>query len=104
MKAIVLGVGKETRLHPLTLATNKHLPPVYDKLKTLYAATGIYICGSSYLEYARELHGVSEGEIKISNKYIENDGLSRAHLRAYWAGVGRLRLLEAGSYVAKKAA
>ena len=31
MKGVILAGGKATRMHPLTLVTNKHLLPVYDK-------------------------------------------------------------------------
>ena len=36
MKGLILAGGTATRLHPLTVVTNKHLLPVYDRPMVYY--------------------------------------------------------------------
>jgi glucose-1-phosphate thymidylyltransferase len=45
MKGIILAGGKATRLYPLTLVTNKHLLPVYDKPVIYYAIEKLVAAG-----------------------------------------------------------
>lgn len=45
MKGIILAGGKATRLHPLTLVTNKHLLPVYNKPVIYYALEKLVSAG-----------------------------------------------------------
>lgn len=45
MKAVILAGGNGTRLHPLTLATNKHLLPLYDKPVIYYAIENLVKAG-----------------------------------------------------------
>ena len=47
MKAVILAGGSGTRLQPLTLATNKHLLPVYDKPVIYYAIEKLVEAGIS---------------------------------------------------------
>lgn len=45
MKGVILAGGKATRLYPLTLSTNKHLLPVYDKPVIYYAIEKLVSAG-----------------------------------------------------------
>ena len=45
MKGVILAGGRATRLHPLTLVTNKHLLPVYDKPVIYYAIEKLISAG-----------------------------------------------------------
>ena len=45
MKAVILAGGNATRLHPLTLVTNKHLLPIYNKPVIYYAIEKIISTG-----------------------------------------------------------
>ena len=45
MKGVILAGGRATRLYPLTLVTNKHLLPVYDKPVIYYAIEKLVSAG-----------------------------------------------------------
>lgn len=45
MKGVILAGGRATRLHPLTLVTNKHLLPVYNKPVIYYAIEKLISAG-----------------------------------------------------------
>jgi glucose-1-phosphate thymidylyltransferase len=45
MKGVILAGGSGTRLHPLTLITNKHLLPIYDRPMVTYAIEALVKAG-----------------------------------------------------------
>jgi len=45
MKGVILAGGRATRLYPLTLVTNKHLLPIYDKPVIYYAIEKLVAAG-----------------------------------------------------------
>ena len=44
-KAVIMAGGSGTRLYPLTLSTNKHLLPIYDKPMIYYSISTMIIAG-----------------------------------------------------------
>ena len=89
MKGVILAGGKATRLRPLTLVTNKHLLPVYDRPMIYFpleamAKAGIkdvlLVTGPSHAQAFKELmkNGNSFG-LKVAFKIQpEAGGLSQA--------------------------
>jgi glucose-1-phosphate thymidylyltransferase len=49
MKGVILAGGSGTRLHPLTLITNKHLLPIYDRPMVNYAIEALVQAGVTEL-------------------------------------------------------
>lgn len=58
MKAVILAGGSGTRLHPLTLSTNKHLLPVYDKPVIYYAIEKLVDAGVSKVMVVTSPHHI----------------------------------------------
>ena len=81
MKGVIVAGGLGTRLRPLTLITNKHLLPVYDKPMVLYPletlkASGIdeimIVCGKEHAGDFMEFLG-SGKEYGVALSYAQQD-------------------------------
>ncbi|KKW15558.1 MAG: Nucleotidyl transferase [Parcubacteria group bacterium GW2011_GWA2_50_10b] len=58
MKAVILAGGTGTRLHPLTLAVNKHLLPVFDKPVIYHAIEKLVDAGISKIMIVTSPHHI----------------------------------------------
>jgi len=60
MKAVILAGGRATRLYPLTLVTNKHLLPVYNKPIIYYAVEKLVSAGIDKIMIVTSPHHISD--------------------------------------------
>ena len=58
MKAVILAGGSGTRLHPLTLVTNKHLLPVFNKPAIYYAIEKLVDAGITKIMVVTSPHHI----------------------------------------------
>ena len=88
LKGLVLAGGSGTRLFPLTLVTNKHLLPVYDRPMIFYPLetlremgvreTMIVVGGRSVGDILELLHDGSEFDMELTYRY-QRGALGIAH-------------------------
>lgn len=93
MKGIVLAGGLGTRLRPLTLVTNKHLLPIYDRPMVLYPIetlknSGIdeilIVCGREHVgHFMRFLGSGKEWGVKLSYAVQDTDNGGIADALSY---------------------
>lgn len=60
IKGVILAGGRATRLHPLTLVTNKHLLPVYDKPMIYYAVEKLVSAGIDKIMIITSPHHIED--------------------------------------------
>ncbi len=60
MKSVILAGGKATRLYPLTLVTNKHLLPVYNKPVIYYAIEKLVAAGIDRIMIVTSPHHIDD--------------------------------------------
>jgi glucose-1-phosphate thymidylyltransferase len=68
MKGIILAGGSGTRLHPVTLATNKQLLPVYDKPMIYYPLSVLMLAG------IKDILIITSPEFMSAYQALFNDG------------------------------
>lgn len=94
MKGVILAGGNGTRLRPLTLITNKHLLPVWDKpmieypLETLIDMEMdeiLIISGREHCGHFMQYLGNGRGDVKFSYK-VQDEALGIAHALALAEG------------------
>ncbi len=87
MKGVILAGGLGTRLRPLTLATNKHLLPIYNQPMVFYPIRTL----------------VKAGITDVQNEYIKAGKMRWEKLTGYWTDAGKFETLyAANNYWAKK--
>src|SRR5436309_2057679 len=99
LKGVILAGGTGSRLHPLTLITNKHLLPIYDRPMIAYAIEALVNAGVTELmlvtggthagEFFRLLGNGHEHEITdVNNWYVDQGAMEYDVLEGFWGDAG----------------